>query len=125
MHRDYVHVQITYTFDLPISDSFSHNVIFQSVFCQATLDHEMKFSKGFIIRSKKILAPIQKDVFIKYGFMTMEDEDAPVANTKTHDKALQEFQKTVRYMANTNKVIADKADSCQQLAFGEVMMADS
>lgn len=91
---------------------------------QATLDHEVKFSKGFIIRSKKILAPLQQDIFVRYGYLKPEDvkEDVSIANTKAHDEALRKFQHTVRYLANSNKEISEKAELCQRLAFGDIIL---
>ena len=32
------------------------------------MDYNFVFNKGYIIRSKQILAPLQKDLFEKYGY---------------------------------------------------------
>ena len=40
---------------------------------QALFDHNFNFSKGFIIRSRKILMPLQRDVLEKCGFLNFND----------------------------------------------------
>jgi len=102
----------------------THNLYLAHVLLKATLDHNLNFSKGFIFRSKKILAPLQVDIFDKYGFLNKDTSDETVANTKSHDEALKKFQNTVRYLGNSSKSITEKADLCQRLAVGDAMMGD-
>jgi len=82
---------------------------------QATMDHEYKFSKGFIIRSRMILEPLQKDVLEKYGFLEAFDDQY---NSDVHNKALMEAMKTIRYLGSKNDLIAKKAEQAKDLAYG-------
>lgn len=40
---------------------------------EAAYSHELKFSKGFIIKTRMILAPLQQDLLVKHGFLDPAD----------------------------------------------------
>mmetsp|Transcript_1547 Transcript_1547/g.3004 ORF Transcript_1547/g.3004 Transcript_1547/m.3004 type:complete len:656 (+) Transcript_1547:65-2032(+) len=67
----------------------------QEALKEASLDHELTFTKGYIIRSKKILAPLQQDLLEKYGFLEKNSvsEDANSADDKeenVHNDAVKD-----------------------------------
>jgi len=91
---------------------------------QATFDHNFNFSKGFIIRSRKILMPLQRDVLEKYGFLNFNDINSPSDEdyTDAHYNALKKLSHTVRYLGEKNIDIKRKASTCETLAKGDCMM---
>ena len=61
---------------------------------QALFDHDFNFSKGFIIRSRKLLMPLQRDVLEKCGFLNFNDINFPSSDedyTDAHYKALKKL----------------------------------
>ena len=93
----------------------SHNVATS----QASLDHELKFTKGYILRSKKILGPLQRNIFEQYGFWDrLQGED----DAKAHGRALMKMQHSIRYLAKDNEDIQKKVDLVQRLAIGDMIM---
>lgn len=87
---------------------------------KATEDHEYEFSKGFVIRSFRVLSPLQKDIYERYGFGKSEEfsERNFDKEYKAHNRIKTEFERTVRYMSRNNETIAEKARLCHKLAFG-------
>jgi len=91
----------------------------QEALRKASLDHELKFTKGYILRSKKILGPLQRNIFEQYGFWDrLQGED----DAKAHGRALMKMQHSIRYLAKDNEDIQKKVDLVQRLAIGDMIM---
>lgn len=92
----------------------------QAAIKKATEDHAYEMTKGFIIRSFRILSPLQKDVYEQYGFGKSGDFDEKdfAKEYEAHKQTKFQFERAVRYLAKDNETIREKADLCHRLALG-------